>query len=110
MPNGEKIYIGANPRSNDRQETTDRSINMKPGPQRIPRMWYQNMLGMIDSDVNAFPTYNTIPNVGGGDQIDHVILPGHTRIPKWVWKPNGVGSNLSDDTMQVDAFSVAGPL
>jgi len=62
MPNGARVDIGANPRGNDRQRRTDADLHSHPGPQRIPRIWNENMRGMLDSDVNAFPVFNTIPN------------------------------------------------
>lgn len=107
MPDIDKFYIEANPRGNDRQRRTDADLHSHKGPDRIKRMVFPAINGMLDSDVNAFPVYATIPDNHGGN----LIPPGHTLIVKIIGpRPNGVFSNLSDDTMQVDAPSIGGPL
>ena len=108
MPNGVKQYIGASKRGNTRQRRTDYTLNDRPGPARIPRMLFTNNQGMLDTgDSNTFPPFNSIPSKSSSG----IPGPGHTRIVKIIYRPPSTTLNvISDETIQIDAFSAASPL
>ena len=105
MGQSKNIPVAANPQGNYAQRRTDYQLHDLPGPQRIPRMWMPNIGGMLTSDANFSPST--------GDTVtDNTISPvGHTRIPKYIYRPpiqNPMG--LADDYTQISSPPIGMPL